>query len=53
VPGSHIGLGFNAAVMCIVADRLAQAESDWQPWRLDGRIGSIYETCANLVTQAA
>jgi hypothetical protein len=53
VPGSHIGLGFNAAVMYIVADRLAQAEGDWQPWRLDGRIGSIYETCANLVTQTA
>jgi pimeloyl-ACP methyl ester carboxylesterase len=26
VPGSHIGLGFNAAVMWILADRLAQAE---------------------------
>jgi len=53
VPGSHIGLGFNAAVMYVVADRLAQPEDGWQPWRLDGRLGSFYETWANLVTQAA
>jgi pimeloyl-ACP methyl ester carboxylesterase len=53
VPGSHLGLGFNAAVMCILADRLAQPEGQWRPWRLDGRVGSLYETCANLVTQTA
>jgi len=53
VPGSHLGLGFNAAVMCVLADRLAQPEGNWQPWRLDGRIGSLYESCANLVTRTA
>jgi len=33
VPGSHIGLGFNRHVLWIVADRLAQPEGDWRPYR--------------------
>jgi hypothetical protein len=53
VPGSHLGLGFNAAVMWILADRLAQAEGDWQPFRIDGRLGSLYEQCAGLLARAA
>lgn len=53
VPGSHLGLGFNAAVMWILADRLAQAEGEWQPFRIDGRLGSLYEQCAGLVARAA
>jgi pimeloyl-ACP methyl ester carboxylesterase len=53
VPGSHLGLGFNAAVMWILADRLAQVEGRWRPFRLDGRIGSIYERFSGLVTRAA
>jgi pimeloyl-ACP methyl ester carboxylesterase len=53
VPGSHIGLGFNAAVMWILADRLAQAEGEWQPFRVDGRLGSLYGRCAELVTRTA
>jgi pimeloyl-ACP methyl ester carboxylesterase len=53
VPGSHLGLGFNAAVMWILADRLAQAEGAWQPFHLDGRVGSLYEQCAGLVARAA
>ena len=53
VPGSHLGLGFNAAVMWIVADRLAQPEGDWRPFRIDGRLGALYERCATLVTQTA
>jgi pimeloyl-ACP methyl ester carboxylesterase len=53
VPGSHLGLGFNAAVMWIVADRLAQPEGHWQPFRIDGRLGALYERCATLVTQTA
>jgi pimeloyl-ACP methyl ester carboxylesterase len=32
VPGSHLGLGFNPLVLWIVADRLAQPESQWQPF---------------------
>ncbi len=31
--GSHTGLGFNALVLLIVADRLAQPEGQWQPYR--------------------
>ena len=53
VPGSHLGLGFNAAVLWIVADRLAQPEGDWRPFRIDGRLGALYDRCASLVTQAA
>ena len=53
MPGSYLGLGFNAAVLWIVADRLAQPEGDWRPFRIDGRLGALYDRCASLVTQAA
>jgi pimeloyl-ACP methyl ester carboxylesterase len=33
VPGSHCGLGFNPWVMKIVADRLAQPEGRWRPFK--------------------
>jgi hypothetical protein len=33
VYGSHLGLGHNPAVLWVVADRLAQAEGGWQPFR--------------------
>jgi pimeloyl-ACP methyl ester carboxylesterase len=33
VRSSHLGLVWNAQVMRIVADRLAQAPGDWKPWR--------------------
>jgi pimeloyl-ACP methyl ester carboxylesterase len=33
VPGSHCGLGFNPWVLRIVADRLAQPEGRWRPFR--------------------
>jgi pimeloyl-ACP methyl ester carboxylesterase len=49
VPGSHIGLGFNAAVMWILADRLAQDEGSWAPFVPDGFAGAIYERCASLI----
>ncbi len=42
VAGSHTGLGFNAMVLCIVADRLAQPEGGWQPFRPDGLGGALY-----------
>jgi pimeloyl-ACP methyl ester carboxylesterase len=42
VAGSHIGLGFNAMVMCVVADRLAQPEGQWQPFKPEGLSGSLY-----------
>ena len=35
VPGSHMGLTHNAAVMYAVAERLAQREGSWQPFNLN------------------
>ncbi len=32
VPGSHLGLGFNPLVLCVIADRLAQPEGCWKPF---------------------
>ena len=46
MPGSHIGLGFNAAVMWVLADRLAQAEGRWKPFEPRGWAGRIYERFA-------
>lgn len=36
VGGSHLGLGVNAAVLYLIAERLAQAAEDWQPFRAEG-----------------
>jgi len=49
VTGSHTGLGFNAMVLCIVADRLAQPEGQWQPFKPSGVPGAVYR----LVTHEA
>jgi pimeloyl-ACP methyl ester carboxylesterase len=48
VAGSHSGLGFNAMVMCILADRLAQPEAGWRPFTPAGWSGSVYR----LMTRA-
>ena len=42
IAGSHSGLGFNAMVMCIVANRLAQPEGQWQPFKPAGLSGAVY-----------
>jgi pimeloyl-ACP methyl ester carboxylesterase len=42
VLGSHIGLGFNAMVMYIIADRLAQREGRWRAFRPQGVLKQIY-----------
>ncbi|MFO1398709.1 MAG: alpha/beta hydrolase [Burkholderiales bacterium] len=42
VPGSHLGLGFNALVLWIVADRLAQPEAQWAPFAPAGLPGRLY-----------
>jgi hypothetical protein len=52
VPGSHLGLGFNAAVMWILADRLAQAEGRWHPFDPDGLVGSAYRKLAKYLGPA-
>ena len=49
VPGSHIGLGFNAAVLWIVADRLAQPQGQWAPFVPSGPLGLAYR----MLTHAA
>jgi hypothetical protein len=40
--GSHVGLGFNAIVMYIVADRLAQPDGHWRPFKPQGVSGKLY-----------
>ena len=42
VPGSHLGLGFNALVLWVVADRLAQPEGRWRPFEPSGVSGQLY-----------
>ncbi len=42
VPGSHIGLGFNGIVLSVVADRLAQAEGQWQPFAPKGLLAQVW-----------
>ena len=42
VEGSHCGLGHNPTVLYAVADRLAQAEGQWQPSTAVGCRGLIY-----------
>jgi len=42
VPGSHVGLGFNAVALWIVADRLAQPERGWRPFEPSGPMGAAY-----------
>ena len=41
VPGSHLGLGFNSVVLWVVADRLAQHEGHWTPFRAAGPAAPI------------
>jgi pimeloyl-ACP methyl ester carboxylesterase len=36
VPGSHCGLGHNPAALWAIADRLAQPEGEWRPFRRGG-----------------
>ncbi|MBI5255097.1 MAG: alpha/beta hydrolase [Burkholderiales bacterium] len=43
VPGSHVGLGFNAVVLWIVADRLAQPEGQWHRFEPSGPLGWMYQ----------
>jgi pimeloyl-ACP methyl ester carboxylesterase len=52
VPGSHTGLGFNAMVFYIVADRLAQAEGAWRPFNPQGWVGSVYRAMTNAAAPA-
>jgi pimeloyl-ACP methyl ester carboxylesterase len=42
IPGSHVGLGFNALVLWIVAERLSQVEGAWRPFEPRGLPGQLY-----------
>ena len=42
VRGSHIGLGHNPAVLLVVADRLAQPEGTWRPFRPPAAVAALY-----------
>ena len=41
VPGSHCGLGCNPLALYAVADRLAQAEGQWQPFSRADHVASM------------
>ena len=47
VYASHIGLGFNPAVVFAVLDRLAQPEDEWQPFRPPLVLRPWYPTAAS------
>jgi pimeloyl-ACP methyl ester carboxylesterase len=44
VSASHLGLGFNSLVLWIVADRLAQHEGHWAPFRASGAMAPVLRT---------
>ena len=46
VLGSHTGLGFNPMVLAIVAERLAQPEGQWHPFKPEGWAGELYRRLA-------
>ncbi len=46
VPGSHVGLGFNAVVLWIVADRLAQPDGQWRRFAPTGAAAMAYRLLA-------
>ncbi len=48
VPGSHFGLGFNPAVMWLLADRLAQTEGKWKPFQPTGPARFLYNSFASF-----
>lgn len=47
VPASHLGIGVNPLVMVILADRLAQAEGQWQRFKRNGFRRLIYKVPPN------
>ena len=47
VRGSHAGLGFNPAVIYVVADRLAQTENGWRPFQPPLALRALYPRAAS------
>jgi pimeloyl-ACP methyl ester carboxylesterase len=50
VRGSHSGLGFNAAVIYAISDRLAQPVDRWQPFRPPPGTAALFPRPADFVT---
>jgi pimeloyl-ACP methyl ester carboxylesterase len=46
VHGSHCGMGFNPFALYAVADRLAQPEHNWRPFRKDGWKAIFFPSCS-------
>ena len=49
VSGSHTGMGFNAMVLAVVADRLAQPEGQWRPFKPAGWPGLLYRSVTHAL----
>jgi len=43
VSGSHFGMGFNPAVLYVIADRLRQKDGEWQPFEVSGLRSLFYQ----------
>jgi hypothetical protein len=41
VPGSHTGLGHNPVALFVIADRLAQPDGRWEPYRVSPCLSSL------------
>ncbi len=50
VAGSHVGLGFNARVLWLLGDRLAQPDGAWRPFEPTGALKIIYPWVENHLT---
>lgn len=48
VHGSHCGLGVNASVLYAIADRLAQGEGEWTPFKRTGLRALIYPSSGHV-----
>jgi hypothetical protein len=44
IPGSHLGLGHNPAVIWAIADRLAQPADTWEPFRAPYALRPLFQT---------
>ena len=53
VRGTHVGLGFNPAVLAVVLDRLAQPEESWRPFRPPMALGAWYPPAATWIAPSA
>ncbi len=53
VPATHIGLGFNPAVVVAVADRLALPQGEWRPFKPPCLLRSWYPEPATWVEPAS